>query len=94
MAIIAGIFIVIREDIFTPSNILIDISGILVIILVIQGSGIIASAQVKISSELAKKDKADFNKIDKLNKTIAYISISQIPFTLAIIYVMAMITIS
>lgn len=85
----AGIFLATRSGIFTPANHLILIAGIIVIILLIQGFGIILPNEVRIFLELRKGDKRDINKIAKLGMRSIYVAGSQVIFQLAIIFVMA-----
>ncbi|ARM75506.1 hypothetical protein [Acidianus manzaensis] len=92
VATTAGIFIAMKFGIFTPSNLLIDIAGIIVIILIIQGFGIIMPNEVRIFLEL-RKDKPDTQKVIKLGMRNIYVSGSQSVFQIAIIFVMALLTI-
>lgn len=87
VAITAGIFLAIRGGYNLLSTPII-IAAVLVIILMIQGIGIILPTEARIFLEL-RKDKPDYGKVIKLGMRNVYLSGSQSIFQIALIFVMA-----
>jgi len=87
VAITAGIFLAGRMELNFFSLPIIA-AAILVIILSVQGFGLILPTEVRIFLELRKQD-PDMNKIVKLGMRNVYLSGSQSVFQIALIFVMA-----
>ncbi|WP_338598413.1 hypothetical protein V6M85_07405 [Sulfolobus tengchongensis] len=92
VATTAGVYIGMDLGIFSISNRLILIAGIIVLILLIQGFGIFLPNEVRIYLEL-RKENPDVKKIIKLGMRNIYLSGSQVVFQIAIIFIMAMLTV-
>lgn len=92
VATTAGVYLAMDLGIFRLSNPLIVTAGIIVLILIIQGFGIIMPNEVRIFLEVSKPN-PDINKIVKLGMRNIYVSGSQSIFQITIILVMAFIAI-
>lgn len=87
VAITAGVFLAIRGG-FNLFSTPIEIAAILVIILMVQGIGIILPTEARIFLEL-RKDKPDQDKVIRLGMRNVYLSGSQSIVQIALIFVMA-----
>jgi hypothetical protein len=92
VAITAGVYIATWLHIFDLSNPLIIASGIIVIILSVQGFGIIMPNEVRIFLEIRRGAK-NKEKINKLGMRNIYVSGSQVIFQIAIIFIMSLLTV-
>ncbi len=88
VATTAGYFLASWLGIFSLRNTYILLSGIVVLILIIQGFGIILPNEVRIVLELRNED-PDLNKVVKLGMRNIYVSGSQVVFQIIIIFIMA-----
>ncbi|QKR00223.1 hypothetical protein GWK48_07400 [Metallosphaera tengchongensis] len=88
VATTAGFFLASWLGIFSFKNILILLSGVIVLILIIQGFGVIVPNEVRIVLEL-RKEEPDLNKVVKLGMRNIYVSGSQVVFQIVIIFIMA-----
>ncbi|BBD73781.1 hypothetical protein HS1genome_2170 [Sulfodiicoccus acidiphilus] len=91
-AITAGIYLATDIGIFTLHNPYVIAAGIVVLILAVQGFGIILPNEVRIFMEL-KRGAMDRDKIVKLGMRNVYVSGSQVVFQIAIIFIMAVLTV-
>jgi hypothetical protein len=88
VAITAGIYMAITEQIFSLQNPWIIAAGIVVVVLTVQGFGFLLPNSVRILLE-ATKDAPDVAKIAKWNMRNLRMSGSQAIFQIAIIFIMA-----
>jgi len=91
-AITAGIYVAQGLGIFSIHNPYIIAAGVVVFILSVQGFGIILPNEVLIFMEL-RKGGGNRDKIVKLGMRNVYVSGSQVVFQIAIIFIMAILTV-
>ena len=88
MTITAGIYLALHEGLFDLSLPAIQVAGLLVVALLVQGLGIFLPNEVRIVLEL-RKPRPDLGKVGRLGLLNARLAGLQAAFQIALIFVMA-----
>ena len=88
VATTAGMYLAMDNGILSLSNRLFLTAGAIVLVLIVQGFGLILPNEIRLYMEL-RKPNPDINKVVRLGMRNIYISGSQVIFQIAVIFVMA-----